>query len=159
MPQISGLGHVGIYATDLMKMRDFYTRVLGLEIADEDLEQRGMVFLSSDPVGEHHEFVLMEGRVTSNDAKVIQQISFRVPSIQDMRDYKARIDAEKLDIDRIVSHGNAFGMYFFDPEGNRIELYYKTGLPVPQPHGDPLDLSRSDDELLSEARELLLTKS
>ncbi len=159
MPQISGLGHVGIYATDLMKMRDFYTRVLGLEIADEDLEQRRMVFLSSDPVGEHHEFVLMEGRVTSNDAKVIQQISFRVPSIQDMRDYKARIDAEKLDIDRIVSHGNAFGMYFFDPEGNRIELYYKTGLPVPQPHGDALDLSRSDDELLSEARELLLTKS
>ena len=159
MPQISGLGHVGIYATDLMKMRDFYTRVLGLEIADEDLEQRRMVFLSSDPVGEHHEFVLMEGRVTSNDAKVIQQISFRVPSIQDMRDYKARIDAEKLDIDRIVSHGNAFGMYFFDPEGNRIELYYKTGLPVPQPHGDPLDLSCSDDELLSEARELLLTKS
>ncbi len=159
MPQISGLGHVGIYATDLMKMRDFYTRVLGLEIADEDLEQRRMVFLSSDPVGEHHEFVLMEGRVTSNDAKVIQQISFRVPSIQDMRDYKARIDAEKLYIDRIVSHGNAFGMYFFDPEGNRIELYYKTGLPVPQPHGDPLDLSRSDDELLSEARELLLTKS
>ena len=159
MPQISGLGHVGIYATDLMKMRDFYTRVLGLEIADEDLEQRRMVFLSSDPVGEHHEFVLMEGRVTSNDAKVIQQISFRVPSIQDMRDYKARIDAEKLDIDRIVSHGNAFGMYFFDPEGNRIELYYKTGLPVPQPHGDPLDLSRDDEELLSEARELLLTKS
>ena len=158
MPQIAGLGHVGIYATDLMKMRDFYSRVLGLEIADEDLEQRRMVFLSSDPVDEHHEFVLMEGRVTVDDAKVIQQISFRVPSIQDMRDYKARIDAEHLEIDRIVSHGNAFGMYFFDPEGNRIELYYKTGYPVPQPHGDPLDLSRSDDELLSDARELLHAK-
>jgi catechol 2,3-dioxygenase len=75
-----------------------------------------------------------------------------------MRDYKARIDAEHLEIDRIVSHGNAFGMYFFDPEGNRIELYYKTGYPVPQPHGDPLDLSRSDDELLSDARELLHSK-
>ena len=158
MAQIAGLGHVGIYATDLMNMRDFYTRVLGLKIADEDLEQRRMVFLSSDPVGEHHEFVLMEGRVASDDAKVIQQISFRVPSIQDMRDFKERIDAESVQIDRIVSHGNAFGMYFFDPEGNRIELYYKTGFPVPQPHGDPLDLSRSDAELLNEARELLHTK-
>ncbi len=158
MAQIAGLGHVGIYATDLMNMRDFYTRVLGLQIADEDLEQRRMVFLSSDPVSEHHEFVLMEGRVADADAKVIQQISFRVPSIQDMRDFKERIDAENVTIDRIVSHGNAFGMYFFDPEGNRIELYYKTGFPVPQPHGDPLDLSRSDEELLDEARELLHSK-
>jgi catechol 2,3-dioxygenase-like lactoylglutathione lyase family enzyme len=158
MSQITGLGHVGIYADDLMKQRDFYTRVMGLTIADEDLEGRGMVFLSTDPVAEHHEFVLMKGRVTSEDARVIQQISFKVGSIDDMRDFKARIEAENLQIERIVSHGNAFGMYFFDPEGNRLEVYYKTGYPVPQPHGDPLDLERSDAELLADAKALLLTK-
>jgi catechol-2,3-dioxygenase len=158
MPQIAGLGHVGIYAEDLMKMRDFYSRVMGLKIADEDLEQRGMVFMSSDPVSEHHEFVLMQGRVTRDDAKVIQQISFKVPEIQDMREYRRRLLDENIQIERIVSHGNAFGMYFFDPEGNRIELYYRTGLPVPQPHGDPIDLERSDEELLADARELLVTK-
>ena len=49
-------------------------------------------------------------------------------------------------------------MYFFDPEGNRIEVYYKTGVPVPQPHGDPIDLARSDEELLADAKELLFTK-
>ena len=37
MPQITGLGHVGIYADDLMKQRDFYSRVMGLQIADEDM--------------------------------------------------------------------------------------------------------------------------
>jgi catechol 2,3-dioxygenase-like lactoylglutathione lyase family enzyme len=158
MSQITGLGHVGIYVDDLMKQRDFYTRVMGLTIADEDLEGRGMVFLSTDPVAEHHEFVLMKGRVTSEDARVIQQISFKVGSIDDMRDFKARLEAENLQIERIVSHGNAFGMYFFDPEGNRLEVYYKTGYPVPQPHGDPLDLERSDAELLADAKELLLTK-
>ena len=157
MPQIAGLGHVGIYATDLMKMRDFYTRVMGLQIADEDLEQRRMVFLSSDPVGEHHEFVLMEGRVTTDNAKVIQQISFRVPSIQDMRDYKARIDAESVTIDRIVSHGNAFGMYFFDPRVTGLSCTTRRVSQYHKPHGDPLDLERSDDELLSEAMELLHT--
>ena len=140
MPQIAGLGHVGIYAEDLMRMRDFYSRVMGLEIADEDLEQRGMVFMSSDPVSEHHEFVLMKGRVTRDDAKVIQQISFKVHSIQDMREYRQRLLDDNITIERIVSHGNAFGMYFFDPEGNRIELYYKAGFPVPQPHGEPVDL-------------------
>ncbi len=158
MSQITGLGHVGIYADDLMKQRDFYTRVMGLTIADEDLEGRGMVFLSADPVAEHHEFVLVKGRVTSGDAQVIQQISFKVGSIDDMRSFKARIEAEDLKIERIVSHGNAFGMYFFDPEGNRIEVYYKTGYPVPQPHGDLIDLEQTDAELLADAKELLLTK-
>ena len=158
MPQITGLGHVGIYADDLLKQRDFYTRVMGLKVADEDLENRGMVFLSADPVAEHHEFVLMKGRVISGDAKVIQQISFKVSNIDDLRDYKRLLEAENIKIERIVSHGNAFGMYFFDPEGNRVEVYYRTGFPVPQPHGDPIDLERSDEELLGDARHVLLTK-
>ena len=118
-----------------------------------------MVFMSSDPVSEHHEFVLMKGRVTRDDAKVIQQISFKVHSIQDMREYRQRLLDDNITIERIVSHGNAFGMYFFDPEGNRIELYYRTGFPVPQPHGDLIDLERTDEELLADAKELLLTKS
>ena len=158
MAHIVGLGHVGIYAEDLMQQRDFYTRVMGLHIADEDLEGRGMVFMSADPVAEHHEFVLIKGRVTSDDARVIQQISFKVPSIDALRDFQRRIEAEHLHVERIVSHGNAFGMYFFDPEGNRIELYYKTSFPVPQPHGDSIDLEQSDDELLREAKTLLFTK-
>jgi catechol-2,3-dioxygenase len=152
MPQIDGLGHVGVYTKDLMKMRDFYTRVVGLKIADEDLERRGMVFLSSNPEYEHHEFVLMKGRNSSDDTQVIQQISFKVPSVDDLRDFYHRLQAEKVKIDRVVSHGNALGMYFFDPEGNRIELYYKTGFPVPQPHGDPIDLETSNEELLGIAR-------
>ena len=156
---VAGLGHVGIYADDLMKQRDFYTRVIGLNIADEDLDGRGMCFMSADPVSEHHEFVLMKGRVSSVDTNTIQQISFKVPTIQDLRDYHKRLLDEDIKVERIVSHGNAFGMYFFDPEGNRVELYYKTGFPVPQPHGDLIDLTRSDEELIGDARELLVTKS
>ena len=156
---VAGLGHVGIYADDLMKQRDFYTRVIGLSIADEDLDGRGMCFMSADPISEHHEFVLMKGRVSSADTNTIQQISFKVPTIQDLRDYHKRLLDEDIKVERIVSHGNAFGMYFFDPEGNRVELYYKTGFPVPQPHGDLIDLTRSDEELIGDARELLVTKS
>ena len=155
MPEIGSLGHVGIYANDLMKMRDFWTRVIGLKIADEDLDGRGMCFLSADPEREHHEFVLMKGREASEDTKLVQQISFIVPTIDDLRDYYHRLQAENVKIDRIVSHGNAFGMYFFDPEGNRIELYYPTGFKVPQPHGDPINLEDSNEELLAAARALI----
>ena len=152
MPRIESLGHVGIYAEDLMKQRDFYTRVLGLTIADEDLEERGMTFLSADPDREHHEFVLMKGRVSNDGDKVIQQISFIVPSLDDLKEYHARLVGECIQIDRIVSHGIAFGMYFFDPEGNRIELYVKTNFKVPQPLGDPIDIGASNDELWDLAR-------
>ena len=156
---VAGLGHVGIYADDLMKQREFYSRVIGLSVADEDLEGRGMCFMSADPIAEHHEFVLMKGRISSDDTNTIQQISFKVPTIQDLRDYHKRLLDENVKVERIVSHGNAFGMYFFDPEGNRVELYYKTGFPVPQPHGDLIDLNRSDEELIGDARELLAPKS
>ncbi len=155
MPEIGSLGHVGIYANDLMKQRDFWTRVMGLKVADEDLEGRGMVFLSADPEREHHELVLMKGREASADSKLVQQISFIVPTIDDLREYHLRLQTEDVWIDRIVSHGIAFGMYFFDPEGNRVELYYRTGYKVPQPHGDPIDLEDSDEELLAAARALI----
>ena len=147
MPRIESLGHVGIYAEDLMKMRDFYSRVLGLTISDEDLAERGMTFFTADKEREHHEFVLMKGRVTRDDAKVIQQISFIVPSLDDLKEFHVRLLEEGVKIDRIVSHGIAFGMYFFDPEGNRIELYVRTPYKVPQPLGDVIDLSMSNEEL------------
>ena len=152
MPKIESLGHVGIYAEDLMKQRDFYTRVLGPQIADEDLEERGMTFLSADPDREHHEFVLMKGRVSIDGDKVIQQISFIVPNLDDLKEFHARLQDEGVQIDRIVSHGIAFGMYFFDPEGNHIELYVKTPYKVPQPLGDPIDITAPNEELEEIAR-------
>ena len=152
MPQVSGLGHVGIYVDDLMKQRDFYSRVMGLKIADEDLEQRGMVFMSAHPEEEHHEFVLMKGRSAPPDAKLIQQLSFKVDTLAELKEFHQVFKDEGVRIQRTVSHGNAFGMYALDPEGNTIEVYYKTGFPVPQPHGDPVDLESSEAELLEIAR-------
>ena len=149
MPRVSGLGHVGIYAEDLMKQRDFYTRVMGLEITDEDLEGRGMVFLSANPAEEHHEFVLMKGRTAPPDARLVQQISFKVDSLAELKAFHRLFKEQEVTIERVVSHGNAFGMYGLDPEGNTIEVYYRTGLPVPQPHGEPVDLESSDEELMA----------
>ena len=84
---------------------------MGLTISDEDLEERGMTFFTADKEREHHAFVLMKGRVTRDDAKVIQQISFIVPTLEDLREFHTRlVDEPGVEIDRIVSHGIAFGM-------------------------------------------------
>jgi len=157
MPSIDGLGHVGIFVDDMQRQRDFYTRVLGLAIADEDLDMdvgdgKGICFLSASPDNEHHELVLMGGRHSDSATRVVQQISFKVPSVDDLRDYYHRLQNENVTFQNITSHGNALGLYFADPEGNTVELYYKTGFNVPQPHGKPINLDDTTEDLLAFAK-------
>jgi catechol 2,3-dioxygenase-like lactoylglutathione lyase family enzyme len=157
MPTITGLGHVGLYCNDLGKMRDFYSRVLGLTISDED-RQRGICFLSADPDAEHHELALAQAKEPGQKTHNVQQVSFKVKSLDDVRTFYHRVQDAGMRIDRTVTHGIACSVYFYDPEDNRIELYYTTPYNVRQPLGEPIDLDRPDDELLAFAKSLEETK-
>ena len=151
MPAITGLGHVGLYCHDLSTMRDFYTRVLGLAISDENLE-RGICFLSASPETEHHELALVQTKNRAQKSQYVQQISFKVRSLDDVRAFYHRLQAEGMRIDRTITHGIACSVYFYDPEDNRVELYYTTPYKVRQPLGEPIDLDRPDEELLAFAQ-------
>ena len=151
MPQITGLGHVGLFCNDLMNMRDFYSRVMGLKITDEDLE-RGICFLSADPEAEHHELALAGAKDPAQKTQHVQQISFKVKSLDDVREFYHRLQQAGLRIDRTVTHGIACSVYFYDPEGNRVELYYTTPYKIRQPLGEPIDLDKPDAELLAFAK-------
>jgi len=151
MPQVTRLGHVGLFCNDLMKMRDFYSRVMGLTITDEDLE-RGICFLSADPEAEHHELALARAKDATQKTQNVQQVSFKVGSLDDVRAFYHRLQEEGLKIDRTVTHGIACSVYFYDPEDNRIELYYTTPYNVRQPLGQHIDLDKPNDELLDFAR-------
>jgi catechol-2,3-dioxygenase len=157
MPQITGLGHVGLYCNDLGKMRAFYAEVLGLTISDEDRE-RGICFLSAVPEAEHHELALVQAREPGQKTHNIQQVSFKVRSLDDVRGFHARLKQAGMKIDRTITHGIACSVYFFDPEDNRVELYYTTPYKVRQPLGEPIDLERPDAELLAFARSFEETK-
>ncbi len=148
MPQISRLGHVGLFCNDLMTMRDFYSRVMGLTITDEDLD-RGICFLSADPEAEHHELALAQAKDPAQKTQHVQQVSFKVESLDDVRAFYDRLQDEGLRIDRTVTHGIACSVYFYDPEDNRVELYYTTPYKIRQPLGQPIDLDTTNDELLA----------
>ena len=51
---------------------------------------------------------------------------------------------------RAVNHGNAWSVYFPDPEGNTIEAFLDTPWHVPQPHGEALDLDKSDADIIAQ---------
>ena len=152
---VTNLGHVGLICDDFFKMRDFYTRVIGLTVTDEDPD-RGSCFLSADPDNEHHELAL--GEVRGDDHPMgprpkttgVGQVSFIVESMDDLKDLYQRLLAENVCIDQTVTHGISCSVYFFDPEDNRVELYYKTGYVVRQGFSRPIDLSnQSSEEILA----------
>lgn len=145
------LAHVGIYAHDKPRLEQFYTTVLGLVITDKGIARSGMdlTFMSASP-GNHHQFVLVAGRPDTAGFNPINQLSFMVDSLADLRAVHRRALDNGATEMRVISHGNAWSCYFKDPEGNVVEAYLDTPWHVPQPHGDPLDLSKSDDQIRQE---------
>jgi catechol 2,3-dioxygenase len=145
------LAHVGIYAHDKPLLERFYTSVLGLVVTDQGVTRTGMdlTFLSANP-GNHHQLVLVAGRPDTSGFNPINQISFMVDSLADLREVHRRALEHGATSMRVICHGNAWSCYFGDPEGNVVEAYLDTPFHVPQPHGDPLDLSKSDEEIMRE---------
>jgi catechol-2,3-dioxygenase len=149
MTRVVGLGHVGIYVRDLERMVAFYRDFLGMQITKQNWD-RGMVFLSSDPVASDHEIALMRGRPENDDPHLINQISMRVESLDDLRDFHRRVLADGYQIERVVNHGSAIGCYFKDPEGNTTEVFWRSPRDCWVPTGDPIDLSQPDDVIMAQ---------
>ena len=143
------LSHVGVFVTDMPKMVDFYVGFLGFAVSDRGTlaDGRGeIVFLTRDP-REHHQFVLATGRPADLDFNIVNQLSFRVDSLDTLRELQRGLKNEQATELGPITHGNALSVYFHDPEKNRVELLIDTPWYVPQPCRIPVDLSVPDDEL------------
>ncbi len=150
------LTHFALFCSDLERMEDFYTRLMGLTVTDRGEASSApvqMVFMSSDP-GEHHQFVLVSGRPDDVNFKLNQQMSFTVDSLDELRTMRDRVVAEDVEINNCVTHGNAWSVYFNDPEANGVECYVPTPWHVAQPNIHPFDLNKSDQEIRTETEEL-----
>ena len=145
------LTHVGMFVRDIETMAAFYTDVLGLTVADKgDIPgDRKIVFLSNDP-GEHHQFVMVSGRPDDDSLVAAQQISFLVDTLDEVRTMHDRVKAAGMEITQQTNHGNAWSVYFKDPDGNRVEVYTHTPWHIPQPHATPFDLSKSNAEIYAQ---------
>ena len=143
--------HFGIYVIDLPLMLGFYEGVFGLTVTDrgEGRSFKGTLVFTSGAPDQHHQLVFATGRAPGTPSTVMQ-IAFKVPSIQSLRDLsKKALELGATDL-RPLNHGNALSVYFKDPEANTVEIYIDTPWHVSQPHGEPLDLAKSDEEILRE---------
>jgi catechol 2,3-dioxygenase-like lactoylglutathione lyase family enzyme len=146
MATVTSLGHVGLYVRDIERSKAFYRDILGLKISDENPKTGSTFMTAKGRLEEHHELLLVPGR---EDGKVVQQISFRCASLADVKEFYRMFLEHNVPIIRTVSHGNAVGVYFKDPDDNQVEVYWQTGVDWPQPFGKPVDLTASDVEIIA----------
>lgn len=154
--------HMGLSVKNLLRMEEFYTGTLGFTVTDRG-EAGGMklVFLSRDP-NDHHQIVLATGRPEALPANTanpqfgasINQISFKMGSIADLRDMHGRLEAEGCSNLFPANHGIAWSIYAHDPEGNNLEFFVDSDWYITQPFLIPLDFSKSDAEILSMTKSL-----
>jgi catechol 2,3-dioxygenase-like lactoylglutathione lyase family enzyme len=149
MTAVVGLGHVGIYVRDLEKMVAFYRDTLGMRITKQNW-RAGIVFFSTDPECADHEIALFRGRPEDADSRLINQISLRVATLGDLRFFHRRLVAAGLRIDAVVNHVSALGCYYFDPEGNRSEVFWATGRACWVPIAHLIDIEQSEDQVMAE---------
>lgn len=144
---VVGLGHLGIFCWDLELMKEFYSGFMGMTLTKQN---DVMAFYSTDPGRTDHEIALMKGRPTDDEQHIVQQISLRVATLDDLRDFYRRINDRGYKIDQLVTHASAIGCYFRDPEDNPTEVFWLTGLPSWVTVSAPIDIDRSDAEVMAD---------
>jgi len=149
--------HAVLYVRHLEEMIAFYRDVLGFQVSDRGPLDRNnpaleLAFLSQ--VGsDHHQlaFVPVRGEGPST---TLDHMAFRVDSLADVKAVAAKLQADGRATGlHPLNHGNAWSVYFKDPEENGIEIFCDSPWGVRQPQGKPWNLSMSEEELRRQTEE------
>ena len=147
-PQVIGVRHVGLSARDPAALAEFYGDVLGLQVVPMDTAALGATaFLSSRPAEGSLDLALF-----ANPA--YQHTAFEVRSLADLRAFHQRALGRGVPVKIALNHGVSLSFYFEDPEGHLIEVYWPTGVACRPLHGDPIDLTWSEEALRRDVAEL-----
>ncbi len=134
--------HVAYRCRDAKETVEFYQRVLGMDfvlaIAENEVPSTGepdpyMHIFMDAGMGNVLAFFELPtqpemGRDT-NTPEWVQHIAFELESVDDLMAAKAKVEAEGLDVIGPTNHGIFKSIYFFDPNGHRLELAANTHTP------------------------------
>ncbi len=141
-PSINGFHHVAYRCKDAKETVEFYTEMLGmgfkLAIAENEVPSTGEpdpymhIFLD---IGGNNVLAFFEipnspkmGR-DRNTPRWVQHIAFRLDSMDALMAAKEHLEAHGVDVLGPTNHGIFKSIYFFDPNGHRLELAADIGTP------------------------------
>lgn len=119
------IGHVHLKVSDLDRSIAFYRDVIGLSVQQQ--YGRSAAFLSAD--GYHHHVGLntwtSQGAGPATHRSVgLYHVAFLYPDAESWRRAVRHVVASGVPIDGSADHGVSQAVYFRDPDGNGIELYW-----------------------------------
>ncbi len=128
MIKLAGIGHVLLRVVDEEASKRFYRDVLGFLVAEQDPEHGG-VFMT---LGDGFHTIDITQHPAPQDAAHPQRgglglvhIAFKVASYAALREAYAHLLANGVEIQRAVDHVCQRSVYFADPDGNGLEIYYE----------------------------------
>ena len=119
------IGHAHLKVRDLQRSVDFYTRFLGLHVTEQ--VDNAYVFLTGGAF--HHEIALQN--VGSNaphppsHGTGLYHVAFEVPDKRSFVAAYRTLTAAGIPV-ATVDHYISWAMYFDDPDGNGLEIYWET---------------------------------
>jgi len=142
MTQLNGIHHVAYRCRDAKRTVEFYRDVLGMDfvlaIAEDAVPSTGEpdpymhVFLDAGGGNVLAFFELPNAPEMGRDETTpawVQHIAFKVADMDSLLAAKARAEAHGLDVVGPTHHGIFKSIYFFDPDGHRLELACDIGTP------------------------------
>jgi catechol 2,3-dioxygenase len=152
------VAHNVLHVHDPERMIAFYRDVLGFEVTDRGplgaMAPGAEIIFLSQIANHHHQVAFITGRGAPERSNNTHHTAYRsAGTLDDLKALLARLQADP-DVTGIMplTHGNAWSIYFADPEHNGIEVFIDTPWHVQQPQGKPLDLSKSNDEIVADTR-------
>jgi catechol-2,3-dioxygenase len=128
MVKLKELGHILLRVLDLERSKKFYSEVLGFHILEED-PAHGGTFMALP--GQSHAIDLFQAKDLEAAARQtpgvrgLGHIAFRVDSEDALREAYATLKEHGVEITRTIDHVSQKSIYFNDPDGNTLEIYYE----------------------------------
>ena len=124
MTRIRQLGHVVLYASDPEASAAWYCDLLGMEIVTR-FEGVSGVFLSFGT--RDHDIALFKAPGDGAFGHTeLQHVAFELDGgLDDLKRFHARLVERAVTIEAVLDHGISYGVYFRDPDGHRLEVFYQ----------------------------------
>jgi catechol-2,3-dioxygenase len=128
MIHLTRLGHVLLRVADVERSKAFYTKVLGFEVVEEDPDHGG-VFMSLGEHGHTLDLFPVDDPATAQPISAnrlgVHHIAFMVDSEEALKEAYFTLQEQGVEVVRAVDHVSQKSIYFHDPDGNRLEIYYE----------------------------------
>lgn len=126
--KLKRIGHVALRCADEERSRAFYRDILGFQVSENDPEHGGTFMTLGDNFHTIDVFPAPDPAIAQkpqNGQIGLFHIAFEVAQYTDLKSAYQTLIEHAVPISHCTDHVSQRSIYFSDPDGNRLEIYYE----------------------------------